>query len=116
MFLNCIEVLLPFRSCEKFCLPIRLISPVVSYDLSYRGPRTRISEWKMFYGNPSVEFGTAKGTARLQSLRDGRARRRYPLRAATYGSYGSSTAQATTFQLASSLVHNSRRAGDCSSP
>ena len=29
--------------------------------------------------------------------------------------YGSSTAQATTFQLDPSLVHNNRRAGDCSS-
>ena len=32
------------------------------------------------------------------------------------GSYGSSTAQAITFHFACSLAHNSRRAGDCSSP
>jgi hypothetical protein len=31
-------------------------------------------------------------------------------------SHGSSTAQATIFQFVSSLVHNSRRAADCSSP
>lgn len=32
------------------------------------------------------------------------------------GSYGSSTAQAIIFHPACSLAHNSRRAGDCSSP